>query len=49
MKNFPDVRDKYDRCALHLACEGGNLETVQYLVGKRNCDIGKLIYIYLKI
>ena len=39
------MRDKYDRCALHLACEGGNLETVQYLVGKRNCDIGKLIYI----
>ena len=44
---FADVRDKYDRSALHLACEGGNLETVQYLVGKRNCDFGKLIIIIL--
>ena len=27
---------------LHAACEGGNKETVQYLVEELKCDIGEL-------
>ena len=36
-----DVKDKEDRSPLHLACEGGQKDVVEYLVEKANCDVSK--------
>ena len=36
-----DVRDEGHRSPLHLACERGHKDVVQYLVEKANCDVCK--------
>ena len=36
-----DVRDEGDRSPLHLACEEGHKDVVEYLVEKANCDISE--------
>ena len=36
-----DVRDEGGRSPLHLACEGGHKDVVEYLVEKANCDVSE--------
>ena len=36
-----DVRDEYGRFPLHLACEVGHKDVVEYLVEKGNCDVSE--------
>ena len=36
-----DIRDECDRSPLHLACEEGHKDVVEYLVEKANCDISE--------
>ena len=38
-----DVMDKNNQTPLHLACRGGSLEVVRYLVEDVKCDVGELI------
>ena len=38
---FIDVRDGYGRSPLHLACEGGHKDVVEYLVEKATCDVSE--------
>ena len=37
-----DVRNKGDQTPLHLACVGGYIEVVQYLVEVLKVDVGEL-------
>ena len=37
-----DVRDDYNRTALHWACNGGSKDTVQYLVEELKMDVGEI-------
>ena len=36
-----DAKDKNNQSALFLACEGGHLAVVEYLVEKANCDVSE--------
>ncbi len=37
-----DVRGKYNMSPLHLACEGGSKDVVQYLVEELKMDVGEI-------
>ena len=42
-----EVRDKNNVTPLLYACEYGNKELVQYLVGELKCDVGEFVGIYI--
>ncbi len=42
-----DVRDKNNMTPLHLACEGGSKDVVQYLVEELKMDVGEIYIVYV--
>ena len=42
-----EVRDKDNFTPLLYACEYGNKELVQYLVGELKCDVGEFVGVYI--
>ena len=37
------MRDNYNNTILHVACSGGSLQVVQYLVEEVKCDVGESV------